>query len=383
MSKIFRNIGTIGHVDHGKTTLTSAITKIAGAYVNFHDIDKSPEEKKRGITINAAHVRYETDKYIYGHVDCPGHADYAKNMITGASMMQIAILVVSAEDGPKPQTREHILLSKQCGIKHMIVALNKSDLVSDEELFELVEMEISELLEQYGYDPSTIPFIRTSGMGALNDDPKWVDSCKQILNELDKIEVKQGDENAPFKMNVESSVSIKGRGEVATGVVKSGTIIAGKPVDIFSSKTGKISSAIITSIEMFRTLHEKAIPGNNVGLLIRGATKGDVKRGDAMGAPKTLKLYKKINGRIYLLSAKEGGREKPIFTGYRPQAYINTADITVQLTLPAGKELIMPGEDSDVSIEFTKPYPLLSGDRFSIRDSNKTVGSVLITDVLE
>ena len=382
------NIGTIGHVDHGKTTLTAAITKVLGLkgdaeFMAYDMIDKAPEERARGITINTAHVEYETDKRHYAHVDCPGHADYVKNMITGAAQMDGAILVVSSADGPMPQTREHILLARQVGVPRIVVFLNKVDMVDDPELLELVEMEVRDLLNLYQYDGDNTPIIRGSALGALNGDPKWVKSVEELMDAVDNwIEEPVRDKDKPFLMPIEDVFSITGRGTVATGRIETGVAKVGDPVEIIGMAAEKLTSTI-TGVEMFRKLLDEGEAGDNVGLLLRGIDKNQIRRGMVVCAPKSVTPHKKFQGEVYILSKEEGGRHTPFHNKYRPQFYVRTTDVTGEITLPEGVEMVMPGDNLTITVELLQPIALSQGLRFAIREGGRTVGAGQVTKILD
>ena len=388
------NVGTIGHVDHGKTTLTSAITRIlanAGQakHMAFDEIDKAPEEKARGITISTAHVEYETPTRHYAHVDCPGHADYIKNMITGAAQMDGAILVVGADDGPMPQTREHILLARQVGVPNIIVYLNKVDMVDDEELLELVEMELRELLSKYEFDGDNIPIIRGSALNAMNaetwekgSDPN-VDSVWALMDALDEhIPMPERDTDLPFLMPVEDVFSITGRGTVATGRVERGVIKVGEEVEIVGM-TEDTRKTVVTGVEMFRKLLDQGQAGDNIGALLRGVGKTEIERGQVLAKPGSIKPHKHFRGRVYVLQKEEGGRHTPFFKGYRPQFYFRTTDVTGDITLPEGVEMVMPGDEIDIEVNLITPIAMDKGLRFAIREGGRTVGAGLITDIFD
>ena len=388
------NVGTIGHVDHGKTTLTAAITlvlsKTGNAQVmNYEDIDKAPEEKARGITINTAHVEYETDNRHYAHVDCPGHADYVKNMITGAAQMDGAILVVSAADGPMPQTREHILLARQVGVPYIIVFMNKTDQVDDDELLELVEMEIRELLDEYEFPGDDTPIIKGSALKALefaiaNDDVADAPECKCIFELMDAVDsyipTPERDTDKPFLMPVEDVFSITGRGTVATGRVDRGTIKVQDNVEIIGM-TEERRKVVVTGVEMFRKLLDSAITGDNVGLLLRGVQRDEIERGQVLAAPGSINPHTKFDGQVYVLTHEEGGRHTPFFSGYRPQFFFRTTDVTGTLTLPEGTEMVMPGDHVTMSIELITPIAIEEGLNFAIREGGRTVGSGVVSAV--
>ena len=382
------NIGTIGHVDHGKTTLTAAITKVLAdkglsEVKAFDQIDAAPEEKERGITINTAHVEYQTNKRHYAHVDCPGHADYVKNMVTGAAQMDGAILVVAATDGPMPQTREHILLARQVGVPRIVVFLNKVDMVDDPELLELVEMEVRDLLNLYQYDGDNTPIIRGSALGALNGDPKWVKSVEDLMDAVDTwIEEPVRDKDKPFLMPIEDVFSITGRGTVATGRIETGVAKVGDPVEIIGMAAEKLTSTI-TGVEMFRKLLDEGEAGDNVGLLLRGIDKNQIRRGMVVCAPKSVTPHKKFQGEVYILSKEEGGRHTPFHNKYRPQFYVRTTDVTGEITLPEGVEMVMPGDNLTITVELLQPIALSQGLRFAIREGGRTVGAGQITKIIK
>ena len=384
------NIGTIGHIDHGKTTLTAAITKIAGlkgegSFISYDEIDKAPEEKERGITIATAHVEYETDKRHYAHVDCPGHADYIKNMITGAAQMDGGILVVAATDGPMPQTREHILLARQVGVPQLVVFLNKRDLVDDEELLELVELEVRELLSSYDFPGDDVPVIRGSALKALEcDDPNAPEAkcIGELLAACDSfIPDPVRDIDKPFLMPIEDVFSISGRGTVVTGRVERGIIKVGDEVEIVGIKPTQKTTC--TGVEMFRKLLDQGEAGDNIGALLRGTKRDDVERGQVLAAPKSITPHKKFKAEVYVLSKEEGGRHTPFFTGYRPQFYFRTTDITGVIALPEGVEMVMPGDNSQFIVELIAPIAMEAGLRFAIREGGRTVGSGVVTEIIE
>ena len=384
------NIGTIGHIDHGKTTLTAAITKIAGLkgegkFISYDEIDKAPEEKERGITIATAHVEYETDKRHYAHVDCPGHADYIKNMITGAAQMDGGILVVAATDGPMPQTREHILLARQVGVPQLVVFLNKCDLVDDEELLELVELEVRELLSSYDFPGDDVPVIRGSALKALEcDDPNAPEAqcILELLNACDEfIPEPQRDIDKPFLMPIEDVFSISGRGTVVTGRVERGIIKVGDEVEIVGIKPTQKTTC--TGVEMFRKLLDQGEAGDNIGVLLRGTKRDEVERGQVLAAPKSITPHKKFKAEVYVLSKDEGGRHTPFFSGYRPQFYFRTTDITGVINLPEGVEMVMPGDNSQFIVELIAPIAMEAGLRFAIREGGRTVGSGVVTEIIE
>ncbi|MDQ5890314.1 MAG: elongation factor Tu [Candidatus Dependentiae bacterium] len=382
------NVGTIGHVDHGKTSLTAAITKILSeqglAEVRaFDSIDKAPEEKERGITIAASHVEYETKNRHYAHVDCPGHADYVKNMLTGAAQMDGAILVVSAADGPMPQTREHILLARQVGVPTMVVFLNKVDMVDDVDLIDLVEEEIRDLLTQYGFDGKAIPFVRGSATAALRGEEEL---GRKAINELmDKVDTyiptPERDTEKPFMMPIEDVFSISGRGTVVTGRVECGILKVGSEVEIVGFKD--TVKTTVTGIEMFNKEMTEALPGDNVGVLLRGTKKDDVERGQVLAKPGTVKGHKKFKGQLMVLTEKEGGRHSPFFNGYRPQFYFRTTDVTGSITLPAGREMVMPGDNVEVTVELITPVAMYKQLRFAIREGGRTVGAGVVSEIIE
>ena len=384
------NIGTIGHIDHGKTTLTAAITKIAGlkgegSFVSYDEIDKAPEEKERGITIATAHVEYETDKRHYAHVDCPGHADYIKNMITGAAQMDGGILVVAATDGPMPQTREHILLARQGGVPQLVVFLNKCDLVDDEELLELVELEVRELLSSYDFPGDDVPVIRGSALKALECESADAPEAKCIIDLLqacdDFIPDPERDIDKPFLMPIEDVFSISGRGTVVTGRVERGVIKVGDVVEIVGIKP--TAQTTCTGVEMFRKLLDQGQAGDNIGVLLRGTKRDEVERGQVLAAPKSITPHKKFKAEVYVLSKEEGGRHTPFFSGYRPQFYFRTTDITGVINLPEGVEMVMPGDNSQFLVELIAPIAMEAGLRFAIREGGRTVGSGVVTEIIE
>ena len=386
------NIGTIGHVDHGKTTLTAAITKVLATklpsatnqIVDFDNIDKAPEERERGITINTAHVEYETAKRHYAHVDCPGHADYVKNMITGAAQMDGAILVVAATDGPMPQTREHILLSRQVGVPYIIVFMNKCDMVDDEELLDLVEMEIRELLSSYDFPGDDTPIIRGSALMALQDpNCEWADKVMELLDAVDSYipdPVRQTDK--PFLMPVEDVFSITGRGTVATGRVERGVVKMSDTVEIVGLTEEK-RQVVVTGVEMFRKLLDQGQAGDNIGLLLRGVQRNEIERGQVLAQPGSIHPHTKFNSEVYVLKQSEGGRHTPFFNGYRPQFYFRTTDVTGTITLPEGTEMCMPGDNTRMSIELITPIAIEEGLRFAIREGGRTVASGVVASVAE
>ncbi|MCY6483500.1 elongation factor Tu [Clostridium aestuarii] len=380
------NIGTIGHVDHGKTTTTAAITmtlaKAGGAEVqNYEDIDKAPEEKERGITINTAHVEYETENRHYAHVDCPGHADYVKNMITGAAQMDGAILVVSAADGPMPQTREHILLASRVGVKHIVVFLNKSDQVDDPELLELVEMEVRELLSEYGFDGDDCPVVTGSALEAIEQGK---DECiLELMAAVDEyIPTPERETDKPFLMPVEDVFTITGRGTVATGRVERGILHVGDVVEIVGMKE-EVGSTTITGVEMFRKMLDEAMAGDNIGALLRGVQRAEIERGQVLAQPGTVTPHKKFVGQVYVLKKEEGGRHTPFFNGYRPQFYFRTTDVTGSIDLPDGAEMVMPGDHIDMTVELITQVAMEENLRFAIREGGRTVGSGVVTTIIE
>ncbi len=382
------NIGTIGHVDHGKTTLTAAITKVLAdkglaEVKDFDAIDNAPEEKERGITINTAHVEYQTDKRHYAHVDCPGHADYVKNMVTGAAQMDGAILVVAATDGPMPQTREHILLARQVGVPKIVVFMNKVDMVDDEELLELVEMEIRELLDFYEYDGDNTPVIQGSALGALNGEEKWVKTVQELMDAVDEyIPEPTRDTEKPFLMPVEDVFSITGRGTVATGRIETGVINTGDPVEIIGLGDEKLTS-VVTGVEMFRKILDRGEAGDNVGLLLRGIDKNQIRRGMVIAAPGTITPHKKFKAEVYILKKEEGGRHTPFHNNYRPQFYLRTTDVTGEIHLPEGVEMVLPGDNLTIEVELIYPVAINKGLRFAIREGGRTVGAGQITEILD
>ena len=380
-SKEHVNIGTIGHVDHGKTTLTAAITKYFGKFVDYADIDKAPEERERGMTINTAHVEYETEKRHYAHVDCPGHADYVKNMITGAAQMDGAILVVSAADGPMPQTREHILLSRQVGVPKIVVYMNKCDQVDDPELLDLVEMEIRELLGEYGYD-SECPIIRGSALKALEGDEAAVQSIKDLMAAIDSyIDSPVRDTDKPFLMSIEDVFTISGRGTVVTGRVERGILKLNDEVEIVGLKDTK--KTVVTGIEMFRKSLDFAQAGDNAGALLRGIAREDVERGQVLAKPGSVTPHHQFKASVYVLSKEEGGRHTPFFSNYRPQFYFRTTDVTGVIELPAGVEMVMPGDNVDMTVELIAPIALEKGTKFSIREGGRTVGAGVVSEIIK
>jgi elongation factor Tu len=387
-SKPHVNIGTIGHVDHGKTTLTAAITKVLSEKglaekKDFSSIDSAPEEKERGITINTAHVEYSTVARHYAHVDCPGHADYVKNMVTGAAQMDGAILVVAATDGPMPQTREHILLARQVGVPQLVVFMNKVDMVDDPELLELVEMEIRELLSFYEFDGDNIPVIQGSALGGLNGDAKWVATIDALMDAVDSwIPLPKRDVEKAFLMPVEDVFSITGRGTVATGKIETGVINSGEGVDILGMGAENLKS-VVTGVEMFRKILDRGEAGDNVGLLLRGIEKADIRRGMVICKPGSVKPHTKFKAEVYILSKEEGGRHTPFFNKYRPQFYFRTTDVTGEITLPAGVEMCMPGDNLTIDVTLLNKVAMDKGLRFAIREGGRTVGAGQVTEILD
>ena len=385
--KVHVNVGTIGHVDHGKTTLTAAITKYLSEkgmakFEDYSQIDAAPEEKERGITINTAHVEYETEHRDYAHVDCPGHADYIKNMITGAAQMDGSILVVAATDGPMPQTREHILLSRQVGVPYIIVFLNKCDMVDDEELIDLVEMEVRELLSEYDFPGDDTPVIRGSALKALEGDPKWTPAIQELLDTMDSyIPDPVRDTDKPFLMPVEDVFTITGRGTVATGRVERGQLNLNDPIEIVGIK--ETQQSVATGIEMFRKLLDYAIAGDNVGVLLRGINRDQIERGQVIAKPGSVHPHKKFKSHVYILTKDEGGRHTPFFANYRPQFYFRTTDITGVIELPEGVEMVMPGDNVELDVELIHPIAIENGTRFSIREGGRTVGAGNVTEIVE
>ena len=384
------NIGTIGHVDHGKTTLTAAITHVlnkrfgTGEFVDYANIDKAPEERERGITISTSHVEYETANRHYAHVDCPGHADYVKNMITGAAQMDGAILVVSAADGPMPQTREHILLARQVGVPRIAVFLNKEDQVDDPELIELVEMEVRDLLSEYEFDGDATPIVVGSALKALeNPDGEWGDKIVKLMEEVDEyVPQPERDTDKPFLMPVEDVFSITGRGTVATGRVDRGTIKVGDTVEIVGL-TDESRQVVVTGVEMFRKLLDQAEAGDNVGLLLRGVQREEIERGQVLAKPGSIKPHRKFEAEVYVLTKDEGGRHTPFFSGYRPQFYFTTTDVTGDIQLEEGVEMVVPGDNAKFTIELITPIAIEEGQKFSIREGGRTVGAGVVTKVIE
>ena len=386
-SKTHVNIGTIGHVDHGKTTLTAAITNVLASKGQaeaqaYDQIDGAPEEKERGITINTAHVEYQTATRHYAHVDCPGHADYVKNMITGAAQMDGAILVVAASDGPMPQTREHILLARQVGVPYIVVFLNKCDMVDDEELIDLVEMEVRELLNEYGFDGDNAPIIRGSALGALNGEAKWIGAIDELMDAVDSYipdPVRETDK--PFLMSVEDVMTITGRGTVATGRVERGIVKLGEEVEIVGIHDTR--KTVITGLEMFRKQLEFAEAGDNIGALLRGVNRDEIQRGQVLVKPGTVHPHTTFKAQVYVLSKEEGGRHTPFVSNYRPQFYFRTTDVTGVITLPEGTEMVMPGDNVEMNVELIAPIAIENGTKFSIREGGRTVGAGDVTEIVE
>ncbi len=387
-SKPHVNIGTIGHIDHGKTTLTAAITKVLSrhnpkvTFRSFDSIDNAPEEKARGITIAASHVEYETPNRHYAHVDCPGHADYIKNMITGAAQMDGAILVVAATDGPMPQTREHILLARQVGVPYIVVALNKVDMVDDEELLELVELEVRELLSKYQFPGDDLPVCRVSALGALNGEPQWETKIDELMAAVDSfIPMPERIIDRPFLMPIEDIFSIQGRGTVVTGRIEQGICKVGEAMEIVGFKDTR--QTVVTGVEMFKKLLDEGRAGDNVGLLLRGIDKDDVERGQVVAKPNSIKGHKKFLGEVYVLSKDEGGRHTPFFKGYRPQFYFRTTDVTGVAEMPEGTEMVMPGDSVQLTVDLITPVAMDKGLRFAIREGGRTVGAGTVSEILD
>ncbi len=387
-TKPHANIGTIGHIDHGKTTLTAAITNVLHkhnpnvSFTPFDQIDKAPEEKERGITISVAHVEYETDNRHYAHVDCPGHADYVKNMITGAAQMDGAILVVSAADGPMPQTREHVLLARQVGVPKLIVALNKADMVDDEELLELVELEVRELLSSYEFDGDDAPVVRVSALKALDGDEAWESGVIELMNAVDEFfEEPERDVDKPYLMPVEDVFSITGRGTVVTGRVEQGIVRVGETVEIVGIRD--TTKTTVTGVEMFRKLLDEGRAGDNIGVLLRGTKKDDVERGQVLAQPGSITPHTRFEAQVYVLGKDEGGRHTPFFNNYRPQFYFRTTDVTGSVELPGGVEMVMPGDNTEMTVELIQPIAMEEGLRFAIREGGRTVGAGRVTKILE
>ena len=387
-SKPHVNIGTIGHIDHGKTTLTAAITKVLQkndptvSFRSFDSIDNAPEEKARGITIAVAHVEYQTQQRHYAHVDCPGHADYIKNMITGAAQMDGAILVVAATDGPMPQTREHILLARQVGVPYIVVALNKVDAVDDEELLELVELEVRELLTSYGFPGDDLPVVALSALGALNGEAQWENGIDELMQAVDEyIPTPQREKDKPFLMPIEDIFSISGRGTVVTGRVERGTVKVGEEMEIVGFR--ETQKRVITGVEMFKKLLDQGEAGDNVGLLVRGLEKDAVERGQVVAKPASITPHTRFKGEVYVLKKEEGGRHTPFFKGYRPQFYFRTTDVTGVAQLPEGTEMVMPGDNVQMEVELIAPIAMEKGLRFAIREGSRTIGAGTVSDIVE
>ena len=387
-SKPHVNIGTIGHIDHGKTTLTAAITRVLQkndptvSFRSFDSIDNAPEEKARGITIAVAHVEYQTQQRHYAHVDCPGHADYIKNMITGAAQMDGAILVVAATDGPMPQTREHILLARQVGVPYIVVALNKVDAVDDEELLELVELEVRELLTSYGFPGDDLPVVAVSALGALNGEAQWEEGIDELMQAVDEyIPTPQREKDKPFLMPIEDIFSISGRGTVVTGRIERGTVKVGEEMEIVGF--AETQKRVITGVEMFKKLLDQGEAGDNVGLLVRGLDKDNVERGQVVAKPSSITPHTRFKGEVYVLKKEEGGRHTPFFKGYRPQFYFRTTDVTGVAQLPAGTEMVMPGDNVQMEVELIAPVAMEKGLRFAIREGSRTIGAGTVSDIVE
>ena len=387
-SKPHVNVGTIGHIDHGKTTLTAAITLVLAdkglsVFRSFDSIDNAPEEKARGITINTAHIEYQTALRHYAHVDCPGHADYIKNMVTGAAQMDGAILVVAATDGPMPQTREHILLARQVGVPKLVVFMNKCDSVDDPELLEIVEMEIRDLLTFYGFDGATAPVIQGSALGGLNKEPKWVEKILELMDAVDSyIPLPVRDIDKPFLMPVEDVFSITGRGTVATGRIETGIILSGDPVEIIGMGAEKLKS-VVTGVEMFRKILDRGEAGDNAGLLLRGIDKDEIRRGMVIAKPGSITPHKQFKAEIYVLKTQEGGRHTPFHNKYRPQFYFRTTDVTGEIHLPDGVEMCMPGDNITIKVDLISEIAMSKGLRFAIREGGRTVGAGQVTEILD
>jgi elongation factor Tu len=387
-SKPHVNVGTIGHIDHGKTTLTAAITRVLAKrnpkvkFRSFDSIDNAPEEKARGITIAVAHIEYETDKRHYAHVDCPGHADYIKNMITGAAQMDGAILVVAAPEGPMPQTREHVLLARQVGVPYIVVALNKVDMMDDPELLDLVELEVRELLKKYEFPGDEVPVVRVNALGALNGEEKWEQGILDLMEAVDNyIPLPKRDIDKPFLMPIEDIFSIQGRGTVVTGRIERGTVKVGDEVEIVGFR--ETQKTVVTGVEMFKKLLDEGVAGDNVGLLLRGIGKDEVERGQVVAKPGSITPHKRFRGQVYVLSKEEGGRHTPFFNGYRPQFYFRTTDVTGVAKLPEGTEMVMPGDNVNLEVELITPVAMDKGLRFAIREGGRTVGAGTVTEILE
>ena len=387
-SKPHVNIGTIGHVDHGKTTLTAAITLVLAEkglseFRSFDSIDNAPEEKERGITINTAHVEYQTANRHYAHVDCPGHADYIKNMVTGAAQMDGAIIVVAADDGPMPQTREHILLARQVNVPKIVVFMNKVDLVDDEEMLELVELEMRELLSFYQFDGDNVPVIRGSALGGLNKEPQWVDKIMELMDAVDSyIPIPPRDNEKPFLMPVEDVFSITGRGTVATGRIETGVVNTGDEMEVVGLGALKLKT-VVTGVEMFRKILDRGEAGDNVGLLLRGIDKKEIKRGQVIAKPGSIKPHTKFKAEVYVLKKEEGGRHTPFHQKYRPQFYLRTLDVTGEISLPEGREMVMPGDNVTITVELIYPVAINQGLRFAIREGGRTVGAGQVIEIVE
>ncbi len=382
------NVGTMGHIDHGKTTLTAAITKVLSeknpgtVFTSFDEIDKAPEEKQRGITITIAHVEYETENRHYAHVDMPGHADYIKNMITGAAQVDGAILVVSATDGPMPQTREHVLLARQVGVPYIVVALNKADLVDDEELLDLVELEVRELLTEYDFPGDDTPIVRVSALKALEGDPEWSEKIVELMAAVDEyIPEPERDTDKPFLMPIEDVMSITGRGTVVTGKIEQGIVKVGEEVEIVGLRDTQ--KTVVTGVEMFRKLLDQGQAGDNVGALLRGTKKEEVERGQVLCKPGSITPHTDFEANVYVLTKEEGGRHKPFFKNYRPQFYFRTTDVTGAIDLPASTEMVMPGDNTEMTVELGKPIAMVEGLRFAIREGGRTVGAGRVTKILK
>jgi elongation factor Tu len=387
-SKPHVNVGTIGHIDHGKTTLTAAITRVLSKrnprvkFRSFDSIDNAPEEKARGITIAVAHIEYETDKRHYAHVDCPGHADYIKNMITGAAQMDGAILVVAAPEGPMPQTREHVLLARQVGVPYIVVALNKVDMMDDPELLDLVELEVRELLKKYEFPGDEVPVVRVNALGALNGEEKWEQGILELMDAVDNyIPLPKRDIDRPFLMPIEDIFSIQGRGTVVTGRIERGKVKVGDEVEIVGFR--ETQKTVVTGVEMFKKLLDEGVAGDNVGLLLRGIGKDEVERGQVVAKPGSITPHKRFRGQVYVLSKEEGGRHTPFFSGYRPQFYFRTTDVTGVTKLPEGTEMVMPGDNVNLEVELITPVAMDKGLRFAIREGGRTVGAGTVTEILE
>jgi elongation factor Tu len=387
-SKPHVNVGTMGHIDHGKTTLTAAITKVLSeknpdvSFTPFDQIDKAPEEKQRGITIQIAHVEYETDNRHYAHVDMPGHADYIKNMITGAAQVDGAILVVSAADGPMPQTREHVLLARQVGVPSIVVALNKADMVDDEELLDLVELEVRELLTSYNFPGDDVPVIRVSALKALEGDPEWTEKVVELMQAVDDyIPEPERPIDKPFLMPIEDVMSITGRGTVVTGKVEQGQVKVGEEIEIVGLRNTQ--KTVVTGVEMFRKLLDEGRAGDNIGALLRGTKKEDVERGQVLAKPGSITPHTNFEANVYVLTKEEGGRHKPFFNNYRPQFYFRTTDVTGSISLPEGTEMVMPGDNTEMTVELQKPIAMDEGLLFAIREGGRTVGSGRVTKILK